>query len=900
MKTPWFRYRDFFGSNPQRDLTDEIRFHVETETEELIAAGLTPEDARQKALLKFGDVDRFLAECGASDARRLARRRRAGLIDVLRQDSRYAVRSLLRRPAFTATAVLILAIGVGANAAVFSVVDHLFLRPPAGVRAADELRHVYVRRTRDDGVSSFQARFPFAEARIIDSAIAGRFPSTVWARRDLIVDAGHGSRRVPGAWVAPTFFPVLGVRLHAGSDFSATAPQPGEPFASAVISWAMWQRELAADPRVIGRTVKIDSQPVTIRGIAPRGFAGIDIDVTDIWLSIGGGAGSASANRWYNDWGTIAFRVLARVPAGASDDELARRIDAGVRVSTAAAKIARPHVKSRNVASHAVPGPILGARGPDGTTHEESTAAVLAGLALLLLAIATANVANLLLGRALDRQREIAVRIALGMDRLRLASQVAIESVLLAGAATVVAVATTVWAGAILRVMLFPRTEFKSGPLDLRVAALALALGIGAAIVGGIVPLSATIRLDLTGTLKRGSRDGGGRRSLSRATLVGIQGALSVVLLVGTGLLGRSLHNIRAIDLGVDVERLISVTFGDRASESRVKDVTELARSLPGVSGVALTAMMPFWDQLGARVLLTREGDTVRTVDRGSGYVPAGPGYLRVMGTNVVRGRDFTPEDRAGAVPVTIVSEELARRVWPGRNPLGECLRIDRQESACYSVVGVAEDAHAFQVVEEPKPIFYIPLEQPPDPTAEESRLRVLVVRTSGATAAITARLRAELRDTATALRDRSVIATADVLRPQYRRWEIGAKLFAAFATLAVLLAGLGLYGVLSYVVSQRQREMGIRLALGADRRRVMALVVREGARQIAVGAVLGVVAALMLAPRISGLLYRVSPRDPFAVGAAVVVLVVAALLAAMIPARRAMAVDPVSAMRDD
>ena len=829
------------------------------------------------------------------------RRRRARLLDILRQDIRYAVHGLVRRPAFAATTILVLAIGVGANAAAFSIVDHLFLRPPGGVGEPRELKRIFVTRQRENGTRYFQVRFPLPEARLIDSTIGRTVPSTIFFRRDLRVELGVEAPRTLGtAWVSPTYFSVLGVRLLAGSDFGNEAARFGVPATSAIISWTLWQRTFAADPAIIGRPIRVDGRTVTVRGIAPRGFSGIDIDATDLWLPLGGltGFDHDPIRPWYQDWGLIAFQVLARAPGNTSTEQLVASVQAGIRASEDASRMAG---KPRSHLLGVIPAPLLIALGPEPLSQREMISAVLAGLALLLLVISIANVANLLVGRALDRQRETAVRVALGMSRARIYSQVAVESVLLAGAATIAATVAARWMGAVLRRMVLPGVDFAVGPMDTRVVLVAVTLGIVGALVAALIPLGAVSRGDLARSLKMTGRDGGARRSRPHAVLVAVQAALSLVLLIGTGLLGRTLYNVRAMPLGLDAERLVVVkTPEDSAVKTPLADVAQLARSLPGVTAVSLAAHPPLWDQFEATHLFTSEGDTVRALDSYVGYVAADAAYLRTVGTRIVHGRDFTPDNRAGAPPVMIVSEELARRVWPGRTPLGECLRVDRSNGACYSIVGIAENAHRFAVVEAIQPVFYVPLDQRPDQADASTSARAVVVRTTRQIDAVVARLRAEVRDTATTLRERQVIAVSEILTPQYRPWELGARLFAGLATLALLLALLGLYGVLNYLVALRTRELGVRMALGATRRQIVALLMREGIRQLTAGVIVGVVMALVLAGRLRALLYGVSPHDPVVVLTSVLMLVLGATLAAVFPARRALRIDPMRAVRED
>jgi predicted permease len=699
---------------------------------------------------------------------------------------------------------------------------------------------------------------------------------------------------------------VLGVRPLAGSDFDAESARFGVPASTAIVSWAFWQRELGGDPLALGRVVRVKGRPVTIRAITPRGFAGTDLEGADLWLPLGGFPGFGDprgAAPWYEEWGTIAFRVLARAHPGRAEQLLVQRVQAGLHAAAAFVK-ASPQPGARRAAIvRVVPGSLLGARGPDGMTQSETIAALLAALSLLLLVMAAANVGNLLLGRAVAREREISVRVALGMSRRRLVGLLATESLLLAVLATTAAVVLAAWVGALLRSTLIPSMALSIGLFDSRVASLALALGLGVGLLASLVPLSTALRQNLVTGLKSTSRDGGGRHSRIRMTLVAVQAALSVMLLIGLGLEARSLANIRAIDLGLDVDRVITVT-PDSAKGPTLEELAATARTLPGVTGAVLSATVPLDDQFGARAFFDRTGDTVRVSELNIGFVAADPGYLPVVGTRVLRGRDLSAADRFGAPSVMVVSEELARRVWPGRNPIGECLRIEHRDAPCYTVVGVAENAHSYEVVEEPKAVFYIPFDQRPE---RDAVAHALVVRTSRATPSIADRLRTIVGDTIAATnmdpvaaRRRQVQVMADMLASDYRPWELGARLFAAFAGLALLLALFGLYGVLSYLVTLRRHEFGVRLALGADRSRVLALVMREGVRQVSIGVALGVPAAIVLAGRMKGILFHISPRDPVVIAAAVVMLIGCAALAAAIPGRRAMAIDPMTAIREE
>ncbi len=895
------RYRDLIRRSPRRELEDELRFHLETETEALIAQGMTPEAARQHALEKFGDIDAVLADCSESDKRRLRRTRRARVAEGLAQDFAYAVRALSRRPVFTISAVVALALGVGANAAVMSVVDHIFLRSPAGVREPNGIKRIFVERERKNGSTYFQVRFSFPEARIIDSTLRAGYASAIFYRRQVPFEPhSNEKRRVMSAWITPSYFDVLGVKLLRGSSFGAEDSTLGVPATSAIISWSLWQRDFNGDAAAIGRTIRVDGLPVTIRGIAPKGFSGIDLDVTDVWLPLTGLVmPTGGGRRWFELWGTIAFRVLARVPEGADERQLTVRIESAMRTAAATRQAETGRAPDAKV-RRGIPAPILTSHGPENASRSEAIAAALAGLGVLLLAIATANVGNLLLGRALDRQREVGVRLALGMSRLRMATQVAMESVLLAVAAAGAALVAAMWMGSVLRSMVLPGTELATGPVDARIALFALGAAIVAGVLAALVPLFATARVDLVKMLKGSSRDGG-TRSRAQSALVGVQAALSVTLLVGTGLIARSLYNIRTDDLGIDVRHGVIVLASDSGIGLPLSDVARASAEMPGVTGTALTAEAPLYSQLGARHLFDADHDTVRTIESGSGFVAAEPSYLSVVGTRITSGRDFRQDDRLGAPPVMIASAEFAQRLWPGQDPIGRCVRIEQANSPCYSVVGVAANARVFDLVEDPRPVFYVPLDQRPPPDSGSTQTtNGLVVRVSGEPGPIIARLRALVGDTGSTIRNRRVIGMGEMLAPRYEPWEMAARVFAGFAALAIVLTIVGLYGVLSYLVTIRRRELSVRLALGADQGRVLLMVLREGVAKIIAGGAVGLVAAMFAARALRPLLFQVEPRDPLVLAVAVGTLVMCALLAAALPARRAMVVDPSLALRDE
>jgi predicted permease len=882
-----------------------MQFHLETEAEELIARGVAPDEARRRALEQFGDPARTVEQCSQLAADRMRRARWGRFVDSARQEARYALRGFGQHPAFTAAVVATLALGVGANAAVLSIVDRIFLRPPEAVPAADNLRRLYAIRNSKTRGAVFRARYSLPEARSVAAKLATAFPTTIYliSRQTKVQLSSSVERTVVSSWVMPNFLRTVGVRVATGRDFIDEDLQFGHPASAAVVSWAFWQRDLGGALDVIGKTIRVGDAPIRIVGVGPRGFTGIDVDAVSIWLPLNGFIATPAGEYgpWYEQRGLSAWQLVSRIPDGSASAQLDVRLREALRAD--AREYRRTNGASEQFGDTLAQGraaSIIAARGPLAISHEMSIALALAGVAALILVIASANVGNLLLGRALQRRREIAVRIALGISRRRLAGRILLESTLLAMVAAAAATLAAVWIGAALRRLLFPAIVWATGAVDRRITLLAAVLGIFSGLIAGLVPMMDMMRVDSGAALKAGAREGGGRRSRIRATLVGVQAALSLVLLVGTGLFARTLHNIRDIDLGYDVDRVIIVSARDSAGWRRVPQLKQLALSLPGVERAALSGMAPLDGRYGAWPgrLFGRNGDSVNALGNEGAYMLVEPSYLATVGTRILRGRDLSANDRRGAPPVMVVSEEMARRVWPDSNAIGKCLRVLRRASPCYTVVGVAANAHGFSVVEDPSTVFYMTLDQKPnEDDGGEPGVEGMVVRVSANPRPIIERLRAELGEGSSGMR--SVSLMADELAPQYRPWQMGARLFGSFGALALLLAGLGMYSVLAYAVTLRRHELGVRLALGATGGRLMRQVIGDSVRQVSVGILAGGALVVVGSRYVTSLLYEVSPRDPLVIGAAAGALILCAAAAALLPARRASRVDPMVALQE-
>jgi predicted permease len=540
-------------------------------------------------------------------------------------------------------------------------------------------------------------------------------------------------------------------------------------------------------------------------------------------------------------------------------------------------------------------------RGPDRTPSAR-IAVWLAGMSVLVLLIACANVANLLLARALRRRRETAVRVALGAGRGRLVAQFLAEGMLIAllGGAAALSVAHA--GGKLVRELLVPDVAWGSALVDARTLALAGATVIAAGLLTGLVPALQASAVDLTGSLKAGAREGGARRSLTRTALVVVQAAVSLVLLVGSGLFLRSLHNVRSVELGFVADRVLTINLdltgaGYSTDEALAlyDGLHERLARLPGVEHASLAITEPFATTLDYTITIPGR-DSVRLPPSGPPRVNAvTPEFFATMGTRVVAGRGIVPEDRRGAPLVTVVNRTMAGTLWPGRSPIGERVcRPDLEDKPCFAIVGVAQDARWSSLREDPTMQMYFPLAQYASPIP----LRVLYLRAAGDPSALAGAVQREVRAAAPRVLFAAVKPLADNLEPELRPWRLGAAVFTAFGALALVLAALGLYAVIAYDVAQRMREMGVRIALGARPGDVLRLVVGQGIRVAGIGIAAGTLVALAAGRWIGPLLFDTAPHDPLVLATVVLTLVGVAVTASLVPAWRATRVPPGVALR--
>jgi putative ABC transport system permease protein len=869
-----------------QDLEEEMRLHRELRAEQLRAQGIPNPDAQARR--QFGNATR-IAEA-SRDVWLWPR------IDAFGQDARHTVRGLRRNPAFTAGVMLTFALGVGANAAMFSLIDRMMLRPPALMRDPARVHRVYMYRTSDGVETETGGQY----ARNADIA---RFTSSfsavaMHATRPLAFGVGQDARELRVAIVSASFFGFFDAPPATGRYFSASedAPPSGAPVA--VLSYATWKAQYGGRQDAIGSTVQIGAVVYTIIGVAGEGFVGLwPLRPPVAFIPVSTYAASAVGSEWRTTYGSsFGLGSIVRRKPGVSVDA------ASADLSKALVQSYRAEGRSEEFASlrpRALAGSVLIERGP-GQSDVARVATWLGGVAIIVLLIACANVASLLLARALSKRREIAVRLALGVSRSRLLTQLLTESMVLAVAGSLLGVLVATWMSATLSATFLPGTDRLSVAGDPRTLAF---IGIITLVVGAftaVLPVLQARRLALTDDLKAGARAGTYRRSPTRSALLVLQGALSLVLLVGAALFVRSLRNVRDVRLGFDADSVLVVALkmrdvkldSARAAELRLRLVSA-ATTVPGIQHASLEMQAPFggsseWPIAVAGI------DSAPELGRFE-FNAVSPDYFATMGTRILRGRAFESSDLGGARRVLVIGEAMGKVLWPGKDPLDKCVRIGipPDTAPCRYVVGVAEDIHARGFGPEARNFYYYL------PAAQwRQAAGGLFVRVARDPRAWIEPLRRRLQEEMPGTSYVTVTRLGELVETQSRSWVMGAMVFTAFGALALVLAGVGLYSVIAYNVAQRRQELAVRVALGAAARDVMLLVVGEGLRFAVTGAVVGGAIALIAAPQIAPLLFNQSPRDPVVFGAVTAVLLVVAVLASMIPAIRGARVDPNAALR--
>ncbi|MBV9924261.1 MAG: ABC transporter permease [Acidobacteria bacterium] len=799
---------------------------------------------------------------------------------TLWQDVRFGLRVLAKRPGFSLVALAVLALGVGANTAIFSVVNAVLLRPlpyPGAERVIAFEGVNPSKGIKESNLSAPDAVDWRSQARSFEAL-------AIYTPGSANLSGGGEPERVAGAYVEPDFFRVLGVGAARGR---AILPEDDKPGSAPVVvlSHALWVRRFGADPAAVGRTIDLGGRQREVVGVMPAGF---DFPYrSELWVPLQLDlAKEARDNR--------SLFVVGRLREG---------------VAVAAAQTELDAISARLAEAYAVTNVGWGVRLQplkDALVGELKTTLfmLLAGVGLLLL-IACANVANLLLARAAGRRREVALRLALGAGRWRIARQMLTESVLLGVAGGALGAALSVWLTDLL-VALAPAgtPRLAETSADWRVLLFAAGASVLTGVAFGIAPAWQASRYDLNDSLKEGGRGAGGGRSRMRSGLVVAEVAVSLLLLAGAGLLVKSFGRLQAVDPGFDPEGVITMRVslpGARYKEPARKvefyaTLLERVRSLPGVESAGATIQLPLrGSDYSIWRGLIREGrpeTPEEAID--ASYSVVTPGYFRALRIPLRAGRAFDERDRTDSAKVAVVNESLARKVFPGEDPVGKRIHIWRDEEFQREIVGVVGDTKPDSLETAGAPQIYVPHAQ----DAEWGGLS-LTVRARGAGAeSLVGAVREEVRalDRELPIYDVKTLGKVVADSTAYRR--VSMFLMAGFAVAALLLAGVGLYGVVSYAVTERTREIGVRVALGAQRRDVVRLVVRHGMLLTLLGLAVGLACALALTRLMTGLLYEVSAADPGVYILVALLLAAVALLACLVPARRATKVDPMVALR--
>jgi predicted permease len=816
------------------------------------------------------------------------------VMQMLAQDGKLAVRSLTARPGFTSAATLMLALGIGANVTIFSWVNAVLLNPlPGTARPGELVQLTYLYR------GSVLPSFSYPDYRRVRDA--SRSFQGVVARDDLSVGVAidREAERAWGEMVSANFFDVLGVKPIIGRTFTAADDEPGAE-AVAVLGHAYWVRRFGGDPAVVGRQVRINAHPFTIVGVAPPDFQGaVSALRYDLWMPIGTQPVATAGGSRLEARGYRWLGLLARRSPGVSMEQARADLQSTIQ----SLRESSPGYEEHQAAVFAL------ADSPDGGVSVLGPVlTALMAVAAIVLLIACANLAGLLVARASSRAREIAIRQSLGAGRSRIVQQLLVEGLVLGSLGTAGAVVALAWTADLLAGFA-PPSEFPvfvNVQIDARVLAFAAALAVGTVLLFALVPAVAASTPALASTLRDTGNAGRrfGRHRLRRV-LVAAQVALSITLLVGAGLCIRSLAAATRLARGFNAEGVVVgwldlLAAGYTTDEGRTfySRLLEHVGALPGVEAVTLSRRIPLGFAGGGSTSLTVEGYTARDSDpRSVGFNVVGPDYARTLQIPVVAGRDLGADDVADSLPVAIVSESMARLYWEGRDPLGGRFSVFRGpngEPQWITVVGVTRDIKHRRVTEAPQPYFWLPVQQVYGPSS------VLHVRTATGLAQMAPVLQRVVREIDPQVPFFDVGLLADHTRAATFQQQLAANLLSVFGALALVLASIGSYGVLSYLVGLRRREIGIRLAIGATRGDVFRLMASGGLRLMAVGIVAGLVLATGAGFGLRGLLIGVSPVDPVTYGGVLAVMAVVTAAACLLPAQRASIVDPVKVLREE
>ncbi len=817
-------------------------------------------------------------------------------MEQLFKDVRFAFRGLSKSPGFTLAVVVILALGVGATTAIFTMANAAFLRP-LPVEDPDRLVGVYTTDQKNPGFFSM-AGDNFRDFREQSDS----FTDLIAFNNVFVNMAGEGEpAQVSGAMVTGSYFDVLGLRPAAGRFFLPAEDVTPGTHPVLVLTYGSWESRFGKEPSVIGRELTLNGHAFTVIGVSPEGFQGTEIaPAPEFFVPTMMYEEVTPRPDWIFERRALVFKVIGRLNSGVTIEQ------AESEMKTIASNLEEDYPApnaGRSVVLHP-----LSRIDPSANSTIGLAMTLLTGIALLVLAVASANVANLLMVRAAARRREIAVRVSLGATRMRLVRQLLTESLLLAAMGGMLGIAFANWIGALLW-SLVPPSPFPIAldtSLDVRVLGFTLLITIAAGLFFGVMPALTASRPNLSNGLKTGQqRDGTIRRWSLRNALVVAQVALSLVALISAGLMMKSIENVFALDPGFDSEKLLAVSFpladqrysGEARGRAFLDRLNEEIAALPGVESTTISSRVPMGFG-GLRRTVLVEGRDVGEGENGilAGVSTVGDAYFRAVGIELVRGRTFRSEEPSETPRVAVINQTMAERFWSGDDPIGRRFTFFGDELTV-EVIGISRDSKYGNLSEDPQPHAYLPLRQSyRDITGGAN----LFVRTTGEPTSVAASVRSVLRRIDPNLPITSLRSMDEIIELSMFNAQIGVWLVSAFGLLALVLAGVGVYGVISYSVNQRTHEIGIRMALGAKPGDALHLIVRQGIVLALVGLGIGLAAAVGVTRVMSTFLFGVSAVDPTVFGGISLVLAAVAVAASVIPARRATKIDPMLALRFD
>jgi putative ABC transport system permease protein len=878
------RLRAFFRSAQlDRDLDEEMSAHLESATEENLRRGLPPAEARRQALLQFGGPQQ--AKEQHRDARGLP------FLETLLQDLRFGLRMLRRSPAFSLLAIFCLTLGIGANAAVFSWMEGLLFRPYPLVAHQERLLAITGTSHGESGHTALS--WPdFLDlqknCKLFDDFFVSKIMGTT-------LSIGDRAEVKTGSIVSANYFTALGVHPILGRAFEPNEDVGRSAHPVTVISYQLWKERFQGDPEIIGKTQRLNGVIHTIIGVAPEGFYGTFVGwAMQFWVPASMEDTFESGGYKLEDRGERWIEAYARLKPGVTLEQAQQEV-------SAVAKRLETDYPATNRGRSVMLWPLWQTPFNNAGTLLPTLGIMLAVVVFVLL-IACANVGNLLLVRSFARRHEITVRVAVGAARSRLLRQLLTEGLMLSAFAAAGGLLLAYWCRHALVLLLPVRSGVAMhlpGEMDWRVMALSAAVCVVSTLLFALLPAMQTSKIDLAGTLRSemaGVVQGHGK-SWIRSGLVVVQVSLCFVLLVGAGLLLQSLQRVRSDSPGFSTQGVVVTAVNLSASgydaqraKSFQDDLIDHVKALPGVESAALARVTPLGYGTFSSAPIVVDGyqpppDEKPAVE----YNQVGPGYFATLGILLISGREFTRADNETAAPVAIVNETMAAHYWPGRNPIGERLQV---KDRWLQVIGVARNSKYRSMRELPEPFFYVPLRQ------NFSVGAALNIRTQLRSETMATALARELHAMDPNLALYETISLQEQLDRATSPQKVAVTLTGILGGLALLLAAIGLYGVMSYTVSQSTRELGLRMALGAHSSDLFRIVMSRGLALTAGGIFLGAAAALGLTRLLGYLLYKVSPRDPLAFGSAFLVLAIVSLVACFLPAWRATRVDPIVALR--